>query len=139
MFILLLLWSTQEALMEKDRLVPVFSNPTDGHIKSFEMIAKIVGVEWPEVLLVGKKIHNFRVVGVCSERFKYRYNAFNGCVVANNVNSGKNYAAVKVYKGIMAGQILRPDIIQQIVNIPYAILKTEVATQYTDSAFIERL
>jgi len=37
--------------MEKDRLVPVFSNPTDGHIKSFEMIGKMVGVEWPEVLL----------------------------------------------------------------------------------------
>ncbi len=125
--------------MEKDRLVPMFSNPTDGHIESFEMVRYIVRVKWPEVLLMGKNIHNFRVVGVFSERFKCRNNAFNGCVVADNVNSGKNYAAVEVHKGIMAGQILGADIIQQIVNIPYAVLATEIAAQYTDSAFIERL
>jgi len=79
--------------MEKDRLVPLSGNPTDGHIKSFEMVGKIVGVKWPEVLLMGKKVHNLRLVGVFSERFKCRHNTFNGCAVANNVNSGKNYAA----------------------------------------------
>ena len=88
---------------------------------------------------MGKNIHNFRVVGVISERFKCRNNAFKGCIVADNVNSGKNYAAVEVHKGIMAGQILGPDIIQKIVNIPYAVLTTEIAAQNTDSAFVEGL
>ena len=139
MFIISLFGPTQEALMEKDRFVPKSSNPTDGHIESFEMIGKIVGVKRPEVLLMGKKIHNLRLVGVFSKRFKCWYNAFKGCAVANNVNSGKNYAAVGVHKGIMTRQILGPGIIKQIVNIPYAILTTEIATQYTDSAFIKRL
>ena len=88
--------------MEKDRLVTIFCKPADGNIEPFEMVWKIIGIKRPEILLVGKDVHNLRLIRIFSERLKSRYNTFNGRTVADNINLGKNYAAAEIHKGIMA-------------------------------------
>ncbi len=88
--------------MKEDRLVSTLGHITDGGIKPLEMVGQIVGIERPEVLFVGKDIHDLRLVGILRERLKRGYNPFYRGAVADNIDFGENYAAIEVHERIVA-------------------------------------
>ena len=87
--------------MEENRLVPILCDPANGRIKPLGMIGYVVGVERPEILLVSEEIHDLRSVRISGQRFQRGHDAFNGSVVADDVNPGENDSAAEVHEGIV--------------------------------------
>ena len=86
----MLLRPTQKTLMEKDGLVSMLRDPSNGNLESFEMVGKVVGIERPEVLLVREQVHNFRLVRIFGKRFEHRHDLLDGRTIADNVHTREN-------------------------------------------------
>jgi hypothetical protein len=95
-----------------------------------------MGVKRPKILLVSKQVHDLCLIRILKKRLKRWHDAFDRRAIAYDINSGKDYPAVKIHQRIVAGKILGPSVIQEVVDVPDAVDLMEIATQHTNPSFI---
>ena len=107
-YIVVLLRRTQQTLVMKNGLIPLFGQPPNGPFKPLKMIRQIVGVKWPEVLLVSENIHDLCGSGIFYYLLQGGNGLIEGCFVAGKVHPRKNNAGVKILQHLIPREIDGP-------------------------------
>ena len=87
--------------MEKDGFVSMFRDPANGNVQSLEMVGNVIRIKRPEVLLVREQVHDLSLIRIFSTWFERGHNAIDGRIVADDVNTRENDAAVEIHERIM--------------------------------------
>ena len=90
--------------MEKHRLVSMLSAKVQRRVQPLEVVRQVVGVKWPEVLLVCEQVHDFGSIGIAGERLQNRRHLFQRYVVACDIDLGEDEPTRKILQGLMVAE-----------------------------------